>query len=132
MRYKSLQIAAVCAVSATLVLSASACSMGNGDKKAACDKLQTTISDVTKKGMTQISDPAGLAQTYADGAADLRKEGKDSGDGDVEKAAEHAATAMANLGLQVKSAASGSSAPQIPNSSDLITAGTELKTACDG
>lgn len=131
MRYKSLQIAAVCAVSATLAFSAGACSMGNGDKKAACDKLQQTITDVSKKGMTQISDPAGLEQTYANGAADLRKEGKDSGDDAVEKAADHAATAMANLGLQMKALTSGTT-PQAPNTSDLVTAGTELKSACDG
>lgn len=121
-----LRITGAFALASALVMSATACS--NGSKSAACDKLQNTIQDTSKKGMTQISDPNGLAETYVSAAATMRQEGKDSGDGDVEKAANHAATAMENLGKQVRSAASGT--PQMPDTSDLINAGKELKQAC--
>ncbi|MGI8335833.1 hypothetical protein ACRYCC_38300 [Actinomadura scrupuli] len=132
MRTPLMRIVGVGALTAALALSATACS-GGGDKKAACDKLQKTIADVGRKGMTQINDPAGLAQTYAEAAGTLRQEGKEAGDGDVEKAANHAATALETIGQQVKTAASGgSTTPQMPNSSGLISAGIELKSACGG
>jgi hypothetical protein len=120
----------VCALTAALALSATACA-GGGDKKAACDKLQSTMQDISKKGMSQISDPNGLAQTYAEGANTLRQQAKDAGDGGVENAANHAASALETLGQQVRSvASSGSTTPQMPDTSSLISAGTELKSAC--
>ena len=123
-----LRIAGALALTTALALSAAAC--GSGNKSAACGKLQSTIQDTTKKGMTQISDPNALAQTYASSAATMRKQGKESGDGDVEKAANHVATAMENIGGQVKAASNGT--PQMPDTSDLIAGGKELKQACDG
>jgi hypothetical protein len=107
-----------------------ACS-GGQDKKAACGKLQKTISDVSQRGMTQISDPNGLAQTYSARAATMRREGRDSGDDQVEKAANDAAGAMETLGRQVKNATGGSTVPQMPDVSKLTNAGVELKSACD-
>ena len=121
-----LRLTGALALTTALALSATAC--GSGDKKAACEKLQNTIQQTSRTGMTQINDPNALAQTYATGAATMRQEGKDSGDGDVEKAANHAASAMEKLGSQVKSTAGGN--PQMPDSSDLISAGKELKSAC--
>jgi hypothetical protein len=128
-RISAVRIVGACAVSATLALSATAC--GSADKSAACDKLQKTISDVSKKGMTQISDPNGLAETYAGGAGQLRQEGKDSGDDKVEKAANKAATAMDDLGQQMKSMSAGGT-PQMPDIAPLTNAGVELKSACEG
>jgi hypothetical protein len=129
-RRTSIRIVGACALTAALALSATACA-GSGDKKAACDKLQTTIPDVVKKTMAQVNDPNGMAQTYAEGANTLRQEGKDSGDGDVENAANHAASALEALGQQVRSAASsGSTTPQIPDTSGLISAAKELKSVC--
>jgi hypothetical protein len=128
-RTRGVRITMVCAVTATLALSATAC--GSAQKKSACDKLQKTIADVSQKGMTQISDPNGLATTYANGAKTMRQQGKDSGDGDVEKAAGDVASAMEKLGQQVKTMASGGT-PQMPDSAPMINAGRELKTACDG
>ncbi|WP_141956297.1 hypothetical protein [Actinoallomurus bryophytorum] len=114
-----------------MALSATAC--GSADKKAACGKLQKTITDVSKKGMTQISDPNGLAETYSNGANQMRQQGKDSGDDKVEKAANDAATALENLGQQVKSiAGGGSTTPKMPDVAPLTNAGAELKSACDG
>jgi hypothetical protein len=123
----AVRIVGVCAISATLALSAAAC--GSADKKAACDKLQKTITDVSQKGMTQISDPNGLAETYANGAKTMRQQGKDSGDDKVEKAANDAASALDSLGSQMKSLGSGGT-PHMPDTGPLISAGTELKSAC--
>ena len=132
MRISAERIAGVCAITAALALSATACG-GSQDKKAACDKLQKTITEVSQKGMTQVSDPNGLAVTYSNGAGAMRQEGKDSGDDKVEKAANDAANALQTLGQQVKGiAASGSTTPQVPDVTALTTAGRELKTACDG
>ena len=129
MRISAVRVAGVCAISAALALSATAC--GSADKKAACDKLQKTITSVSQKGMTQISDPNGLAETYSNGATQLRQQGKDSGDDKVEKAANDAASALEALGQQVKSiAAGGSTTPQMPDVAPLTNAGVELKSAC--
>jgi hypothetical protein len=130
-RISAVRFAGVCAISAALALSAAAC--GSADKTAACGKLQKTISDVSQKGMTQISDPNGLAETYSNGANQMRQQGKDSGDDKVEKAANDAATALENLGQEVKSMASGgSTTPKMPDVAPLTNAGAELKSACDG
>ncbi|HZE33954.1 MAG TPA: hypothetical protein VE198_21300 [Actinoallomurus sp.] len=131
MRISAVRVAGVCAVSAVLALSATAC--GSADKNAACDKLQKTISDVSQKGMTQISDPNGLAETYSNGANQMRQQGKDSGDDKVEKAANDAASALETLGQQVKSLSSGgSTTPKMPDVAPLTNAGAELKSACGG
>jgi hypothetical protein len=131
-RTTPMRIAGACVLTAALALSATACA-GSGNKKAACDKLQKTMTGISRQGMTQVSNPSALAQTYASGAGTMRQEGKDSGDGDVEKAADHAASALEGLGQQVKTAASsGSTTPQIPDTSNLISAGQELKKTCEG
>jgi hypothetical protein len=130
-RISAVRIAGACAITAALALSVAAC--GSQDKKAACDNLQKTITDVSRKGMTQVSDPNGLAQTYSAGANTMRQQGKDSGDDEVEKAANDAASALDSLGQQVKSiATSGSTTPQMPDVSKLTNAGAELKSACEG
>ena len=129
MRTRGVRMTMICAVTATLALSATAC--GSAQKKSACEKLQRTIADVSRKGMTQISDPNGLATTYANGANTLREQGKDSGDGDVEKAANDTAAAMEKLGQQMRSMGSGGT-PQMPDTAPMTNAGRELKTACDG
>ncbi|MEV5703862.1 hypothetical protein [Actinoallomurus sp. NPDC052274] len=121
-----LRLAGALALTTALALSAAAC--GSGDKKAACGKLQNTIRETTRTGMTQVGDPNALAQTYTNAAAKMRQQGKDSGDGDVQKAADHAASSMEQLAGQVKQVAGGN--PQLPDNSGLISAGKELKQAC--
>jgi hypothetical protein len=129
-RISAVRVVGACALAASLALSATAC--GSASKKSACDKLQNTIKEVSQKGMTQISDPNGLAETYSNGANTMRQEGKDSGDAKVEKAANNAATALENLGNQVKTiATSGSTTPQMPDVAPLTNAGVELKNACE-
>jgi hypothetical protein len=128
----AVRIAGACAISAALVLSATGCAGGH-QKSDACDKLRKTITDISQQGMKQVSDPNGLAQTYANGANTMREQGKDSGDDKVEKAANDAATALENLGQQVKNlASSGSTSPQMPDVSALTNAGRELDQACSG
>src|SRR5205807_2147790 len=78
MRRTPIRIAGLCALAATMALSAAAC--GNDDKKAACDKLQDTISQVSQSGIAQNNDPNGLAHTYYSSATTMRQEGRDSGD----------------------------------------------------
>jgi archaellum component FlaG (FlaF/FlaG flagellin family) len=113
-----------------MAFSAVACG-GSGDKKAACSKMQQTIAEVSRKGMTQISDPNALAQTYANGANTIRQQAKDSGDDKVESAGTDVAAALDKLGTQVKNLTSGGT-PQMPDTASLTNAGTRLKTACDG
>lgn len=126
----STRITGTLMLTAALALSAAACA-GSGDKTAACRKLQSTIQEASQTGMTQTSDPNGLAETYANAATRMRQEGKAAGDDAVEKAANHAATALETLGGQVKSlAAGGGTTPQMPDTNDLINAGKELKSAC--
>jgi uncharacterized protein HemX len=129
-RTSGVRITVVSAVTAALALSVTACG-GSQQKKSACDKLQQTIANVSKTGMSQIGDPNALAATYANGAEQMREQGKDSGDDDVEKAANEAAAAMDSLGQQMKSLGSGGT-PQMPDSTPLNNAGRHLKTACDG
>ncbi|GAA0365382.1 hypothetical protein NE235_36930 [Actinoallomurus spadix] len=121
-----LRLAGALALTTALAFSAAAC--GSGDKKAACNDLQSTIQETTRTGMTQISDPNALAQTYTNAAAKMRQQGKDSGDGGVKKAADHAASAMEQLAADMKQTAAGS--PKMPDSTPLINAGKELKQAC--
>ncbi|GLY78303.1 hypothetical protein [Actinoallomurus iriomotensis] len=130
MRISRMRITVVSAVTAALALSATACG-GSEQKNSACDKLQQTIANVTKTGMTQVGDPNALSGTYANGAKQMREQGKDSGDDDVEKAANEAASAMDSLGRQMKTLGSGGT-PQMPDATPLNTAGRHLKTACDG
>src|SRR5690242_14744465 len=72
MRRTPLRIAGLCAIAATMTASVAAC--GNDDKKAACDKLQDTITQVSQSGMAQNDDPNGLAHTYYSNATTLRQE----------------------------------------------------------
>lgn len=127
MRTSGMRITVVSAVTAALALSATACG-GSEQKKSACDKLQQTIANVNKTGMSQIGDPNALAATYANGAQQMREQGKDSGDDGVEKAANDAAAAMDQLGKSL----TGGGAPKVPDTTPLNNAGRDLKTACDG
>src|SRR3569833_1053514 len=92
MRRTPIRIAGTCALVASLATSAAAC--GNADKKSACDKLQDTFSQVSQSGISQNNDPNGLARTYYNSATAMRQEGRDSGDSDVETAANDAASAV--------------------------------------
>lgn len=130
MRTSGVRIIVVSVVTAALALSATACG-GSEQKKSACDKLQQTIGNVSKTGMTQINNPNALAETYSNGAQQMREQGKDSGDDDVEKAANEAASAMDSLGQQMKALGSGGT-PQMPDTAPLTTAGVHLKAACGG
>ena len=114
------------AAAALLAAGLSACSSNDKD---ACEGIKTALTDVSKQGLDQVSDPKALEKTYADGAARIREEAKDAG-GDVKSAAEKAASAMESLGKQV-GALSGSSNPQTPDTKPLTDAGKELQDACN-
>lgn len=130
MRRTPIRIAGLCVLAATVAASVAAC--GNGDKKAACDKLQDTISQVSQSGIAQNNDPNGLAHTYYSSATAMRQEGRDSGDSDVESAANDAATALEQLSQQLTSDRDGRGAPpQIQGSANLMSAGDRIRSACD-
>lgn len=131
MRRTPIRIAGLCALTAAVAASVAAC--GNGDKNAACDKLQDTISQVSQSGITQNNDPNGLARTYYSSATAMRQEGRDSGDSDVESAANDAATALEQLSQQLTSIGDnhGGPPPQLQGSANLMSAGDRIRSACD-
>ncbi|MEV4641304.1 hypothetical protein AB0J80_28575 [Actinoplanes sp. NPDC049548] len=97
---------------------------GGSDDKAACDAIKAELTSITTKGMQQISDPQGLAKTYADGAAKVRAEGKKAG-GDVQNNADALATVMEEFG---KTLTAGNG--QIPDASAFTTASVKVNEAC--
>lgn len=129
MRRIPIRIAGSCALAVTLAASVAAC--GNDDKKAACDKLRDTITQVSQSGVSQNNDPNGLANTYYSSATTMRQEGRDSGDNDVESAANDAASALEQLSQQLTADRDGRGAPQMPNSTSLMSAGDRIRSACD-
>ncbi len=129
MRRKPIRIAGLCILAVTLATSAAAC--GNDDKKAACDRLQETITQVSQSGVTQNNDPNGLANTYYSSASTMRQEGRDSGDTDVESAANDAASALEQLSQQLTADRDGRGAPQTPSATSLLSAGDRIRSACD-
>ncbi|GLY79083.1 hypothetical protein [Actinoallomurus iriomotensis] len=131
MRRTPIRIAGACALAATLATSAAAC--GNDDKKAACDKLQDTISQVSQSGISQNNDPNGLARTYYNSATAIRQEGRDSGDSDVESAANDAASSLEQLSQQLTAMDRGDrGGPQYPTTgTSLMSAGDRIRSACD-
>jgi hypothetical protein len=131
MRRTPIRIAGLCALAATMAASVAAC--GNDDKKAACDKLQDTISQVSQSGIAQNNDPNGLAHTYYSSATTMRQEGRDSGDSDVESAANDAASALEQLSQQLTAMdRDGRGAPPpLQGSANLMSAGDRIRSACD-
>ncbi|HEY0541889.1 MAG TPA: hypothetical protein VGD53_26215 [Actinoallomurus sp.] len=130
MHRKPIRIAGACALVATIATAAAAC--GNDDKKSACDKLQDTISQVSQSGVSQNNDPNGLARNYYNSATAMRQEGRDSGDTDVETAANDAASALEQLGQQLTATdRDGRGMPQLPNGTGLMSAGDRIRSACD-
>ncbi|HZE34286.1 MAG TPA: hypothetical protein VE198_22980 [Actinoallomurus sp.] len=132
MRRTPIRIAGMCAVAATMAASVAAC--GNGDKKTACDKLQETITQVSQSGVAQTNDPNGLANTYYSSATTMRQEGRDSGDTDVESAANDAATALEQLSQQLTTMdrdGGRGAPPQLSVGTSLMSAGNRIRSACD-
>jgi hypothetical protein len=130
MHRRPIRIAGTCALVATLATSAAAC--GNDEKKSACDKLQDTISQVSQSGISQNNDPNGLARTYYNSATTMRQEGRDSGDSDVETAANDAASALEQLGQQLTATdRDGRGVPPLPSGTGLMSAGDRIRSACD-
>jgi hypothetical protein len=129
MRETPIRIAGLCALAVTLATSVAAC--GNDDKKAACDKLRDTITQVSQSGVSQNNDPNGLANSYYSTATTMRQEGRDSGDSDVETAANDAASALEQLSQQLTADRDSRGAPP-PNGTSLMSAGDRIRSACDG
>ena len=127
MRRRAIRIAGACVLAATLAVSAAAC--GNDNKKSACDRLQQTITQVGQNGTTQNNDPNGVAQAYYNSAMTIRQEGQDADDGDVETAANDAASALEQLGQQLRTG--NDRGPQVPDSASLLNAGERIRSACD-
>jgi hypothetical protein len=114
-------------------MAASVAACGNDDKKAACDKLQETVTQVSQSGIAQNNDPNGLAHTYYSSATTMRQEGRDSGDSDVETAANDAASALEQLSQQLTSMDRDGRGgpPPIQGSANLMSAGDRIRSACD-
>jgi hypothetical protein len=131
MRRTPIRIAGMCAVAMTMAASVAAC--GNDEKKTACDKLRETITQVSQGGVAQTNDPNGLANTYYSSATTMRQEGRDSGDNDVESAANDAATALEQLSQQLTTMdRDGRGAPpQLSAGTSLMSAGDRIRSACD-
>jgi hypothetical protein len=129
MRGTPIRMAGALALAVTLAGSAAAC--GNEDKKTACDKLRETITQVSQSGIAQNNDPNGLANTYYSSATTMRQEGRDSGDSDVESAANDAAAALEQLSRQLTTDRDHRGAPPVPSGTSLMNAGDRIRSACD-
>jgi hypothetical protein len=112
---------------AALTLTTTGC--GGGVDKKACGLLERTLADIRQQAMSQVDDPAHVAQAYTSGAATLRRQAA-STEGKLKKSADKAASALDRLGGQVRAAADGTGSGV--NSSELISATTELKRTCGG
>ncbi|GAA4631851.1 hypothetical protein GCM10023196_062850 [Actinoallomurus vinaceus] len=112
---------------AALALATAGC--GGGVDKKACGRLENTLADIRRQAMSQVDDPTHVAQAYTSGAATLRRQAE-STDGKLKKSADNAAGALEALGRQVRAAADGTGSGV--DSSQLISATTELKRTCGG
>ena len=121
--------AAAPAVAALLVLGLSGCGAAADDTRV-CDEVRRVLTDVSKTGLDQISDPAAVQRTYRDGAATIRQEAQGAG-GDVKAAADDVAGELEQLGDGLGALAGSPSAiPQLPDLDGLTTAGRHLQQAC--
>lgn len=115
---RSLKIGIAAAVLATAMTGCS------GGDTAACEAITNELKTISSKGMSQISDPTGLAKTYTDGAAKVRDEGKKAG-GDVETAANELAASMDDFGRILSSGAG-----EIPDAGAFSKASVKVAEAC--
>ncbi|HWS39237.1 MAG TPA: hypothetical protein VN408_41645 [Actinoplanes sp.] len=106
----------------TAMMATAGCS--GGSDAAACETIRKELASIASTGMQQISDPAGLAKTYTDGAAKVRAAGAEAG-GDVQAAAGSLATAMEDFG-RVLTAGDG----QIPDAGAFSSASVKVTEAC--
>ncbi|MFI7599935.1 hypothetical protein [Actinoplanes sp. NPDC049681] len=106
------------------VAGAGGCGLGGSDDKAACAAISKELTSISSKGMQQISDPKGLAKTYADGAANVRAEGKKAG-GDVESTADALADVMEKFGTTLSSGDG-----QVPDAGAFTDASVKMTEAC--
>ena len=121
--------AAAPAIAALLTLGLSGCGAAADDTRV-CDDVRRVLTDVSKTGLEQISDPVAVQRTYRDGAATIRQGAQGAG-GDVKAAAEDVAGELEQLGDGIGAlAGSPSVTPQPPDIDDLITAGRRLQQAC--
>ncbi len=96
----------------------------SGADTAACETITKELNTIATEGMKQVSDPAAIAKTYADGAARIRTAGADAG-GDVRSSSNELATVMEDFS---KTLTAGNG--QIPDAGAFSTAALKVSEAC--
>ncbi|HEU0089038.1 MAG TPA: hypothetical protein VFQ77_15550 [Pseudonocardiaceae bacterium] len=106
------------------VAAAATAGCGGADKTQACKNIQQEIQNLVQTSLQQRKDPQALTKTLQDSATKIRDQGEPVG-GDLEQAAEQAASALTTLSERM--------AQGVPQQSDLdplVEAGTRIREAC--
>ncbi|MFC4912610.1 hypothetical protein [Actinomadura gamaensis] len=109
--------------------------VAGGDKKAACDNIQTELSSIKSKISTPDinnvrSSAAANAQLYRDTASKIRSEGAKAG-GDVQSSSDKVAGDLESLATMLGNIGSGStSTPDMSGSRNFIQDAADLGRAC--
>ncbi|GAA4156101.1 hypothetical protein [Actinomadura keratinilytica] len=128
MRMSAARFAGVLVVGGAL-LSTTACGLVGGEKKAACENIESELRSLTSGG-TGTAAAASNAQKWSDAAAKIRAEGQKAG-GDVESAATRFAADLENTASMLRSLSSGNlSAGTRPNTSSMMQNAKDLGEAC--
>lgn len=109
---------------AVIAAAATTAGCGGADKTQACENIQQEIQHLVQTGIEQRSDPPAFAKSLQDSAATIRNEGEPVG-GDVEQAAEQAATALEKLSERMTQGSL-----QQADLNPLVEAGTQIREAC--
>ncbi|GLZ14117.1 hypothetical protein Acsp04_43520 [Actinomadura sp. NBRC 104425] len=128
MRMSAAKLAGVLVVGGAL-LSTTACGLVGGEKKAACENIESELRSLTSGG-TGTAAAATNAQKWSDAAAKIRAEGQKAG-GDVESAATRFASDLENTASMLRSLSSGNlSGGTRPDTSSMMQNAKDLGEAC--
>ncbi|MEU6033929.1 hypothetical protein ABZ801_00815 [Actinomadura sp. NPDC047616] len=130
MRMSAAKFAGVLVVGGAL-LSTTACGLVGGEKKAACDNIESELKSLTSGGApaTSGSAAASSAQKWSDAAAKIRAEGQKAG-GDVESAATRFAGDLDSTATMLRNLSSGNLSGARPNTSSMMQNAQDLGKAC--
>ncbi|GLW64773.1 hypothetical protein Arub01_30170 [Actinomadura rubrobrunea] len=130
MRMSAAKLAGVLVVGGAL-LSTTACGLIGGEKKAACDNIESELRSLTAGGSAALTTGgAETAQKWSDAAAKIRAEGQKAG-GDVESAATRFAGDLENTATMLRNLSSGNlSSTTRPDTSAMMKNAQDLGKAC--
>lgn len=100
---------------------------GNSDDSATCNTIVQRLNDVGNGGTQLTTDPVAAGELFTSAANDIRSAANGASDG-VKGAASNLAASLEKLGASM--ADSNASGSTIPDTTDFVTAGKEMRDAC--